>query len=124
MEAGPLDVLELFGKALQRLFNSVRQRTLARLGKGPEQFLAADDPEHIEAAQGVDREQPFRGRVELCFAACRHKSGLSRVDANRRKQIHWSAAAPACSAPAPWAIAWGRRDIRPPGALHPVLAAG
>ena len=46
----PLDVLELLGE---------RRCALGAppLAEGARELVAADDPEHVEAAEGVDREQ-------------------------------------------------------------------
>ena len=69
VEAGPFDVLELdrpgAGPAPVRHF-----------GQGPEEGVAADDPEHVETAQGVEREQALcrPGRSSPCHFSSRLKS--------------------------------------------------
>ena len=61
MEARPLDVVELDGP-------DAGPAPVRHLGQGPEEGVAADDPEHVEAAQGVEREEPrFRRGSFLPF---------------------------------------------------------
>ncbi len=55
VEAGPRDVFELAGPPLE-------DRPAGEGGQGGEDAIAAHDPEHVEAAEGVERVEAGRGR--------------------------------------------------------------